>query len=242
MVDYIMNLSADPLMFSIAWEFLWIIIAFILALLFALFFEKKMRIRIRTIKYKLFPKDFRYNLFFKYYFITKINDLDSQVLTKINEQFGVYEIGKSKVKPESITINPEKLGIKVNIYLDSTNELQECEEVLEEETSKYNEFIVTIKLDSYLWISYNRLDIMRDYIALFNGIKEIVRDYCFNGELPTKSFIVCDIIRDVNKITNLNKIEDTSKKLKVSFVENNIKIVLNEPLYLMDTIKKYIGY
>lgn len=237
-----MNLSVNSLISSIVWEFSWIIIAFILGSLLTLFFEKKIRIRIRTMKYKLFPKDFRFNLFFKYYFTTKINDLDSEVFNKIKDKFIEYEIRKSKVKPESITINPEKLGNKVNIYLDSTNELQEGEEVSEDDADKYNEFILTIKLDSNLWISYNRLDIMQDYIVLFNGIKEIVRDYCFNGESPSKSFLVCDIIRDINKITNLDKIEDSSKKLKVSFVENNIKIVLNEPIYLMTTIKKYIGY
>ena len=224
------------------WEFSWIIVAFIISLVYAVFIDKKMRIKIRTFRYKLFSKDFRYNLFFKFYFKTKTNDLDSQVFTKIKKQFREYEIKKNKVMPESITINPDKLGNKVNVYLDSVNKLQESDEVSEEETNTYNEYILTIKFDNYLWIGYKRLDILRDYIALFNGIKEIIRDYCFNGESATKSFLVCDIIRDVNKITELDKIEDTSKKLKVSFVGQNIKIVLNEPIYLVNTIEKYIGY
>ncbi|MCK4798451.1 MAG: hypothetical protein KAT05_13810, partial [Spirochaetes bacterium] len=85
-------------------------------------------------------------------------------------------------------------------------------------------------------------EILNDYIALFNEIKEIVKDYCFSGRVVNKSFIVCDVIRDVNKITDLNKIDDESKKMKIPFVENDIKIVSNEPLYLIETIKKYIGY
>ena len=90
MVVYMMNLSANPLISSILWEFIWIIIAFVLGSLFTLFFQKKIRIRIRTMKYKLFKKDFQYNLFFKYYFKTKINDLDSEVFNKIKSKFMVW--------------------------------------------------------------------------------------------------------------------------------------------------------
>lgn len=235
-----MNQSTNSLIFSVVWEFCWIIIVFILGLLYAFFIDKKMRIRLRTVRYKLLSTDFRYKLFFKYYFVTKTNDLDHHVFATIKQKFKEYEIKKNKVMPESITINPEKLGVKINIYLDSANELQKSEEVPEIDT--YNEYILTIKLDTPLRIGYKRLDILRDYIALFIGIKEIVRDYCFNGESPIKSFIVCDIIRDANKITKLDKIEDIPKKLKVSFVGQNIKIVLNEPIYLMNMIKKYMGY
>ena len=223
------------------WDLLLIIVALVIGSLSTTFLSKPFKIYCRKLNYKLFSKDFKYNLFFKYYFTSKTNDLDSQVFEKIKQKFPKFNISKNKISPESMTIKPEKLGIKVNVFLDSVDELENYDEN-DESLDVSNEYVLTIKLDSFLWIGYKRLEILNDYIALFNEIKEIVKDYCFSGRLVNKSFIVCDVIRDVNKITDLNKIDDESKKMKISFVENDIKIVSNEPLYLIETIKKYIGY
>ncbi|AAM31723.1 hypothetical protein [Methanosarcina mazei] len=141
-----------------------------------------------------------------------------------------------------MTINPEELDVKVNIYLDSAKELENEESELEDNIEEDREYILTIRLDSNLRLSYKRLDILSEYAVLFSGIKDIIKRHCFAGEEETKSFLICDITRDIETIFDQKEIIDNKKKLKVSFFKQNIKIRLGESHYLMDNIRKYIGY
>jgi hypothetical protein len=201
-----------------------------------------MLIFLRTLKIRILSNDFQYSLLFKYHFTRKKRDLDSQIFQDIKSKYENFKITKVSVRPESMTINPEELDVKVNIYLDSANELATEEMELDDNIEEDREYILTIKLDSNLRLSYKRLNILSEYAVLFSGIKDIIKRYCFSGEEETKSFLICDITRDIDTVFDHKEIIDKNKNLKISFFKQNIKITLREPHYLMDNIRKYIGY
>lgn len=113
---------------------------------------------------------------------------------------------------------------------------------LDNDIKENREYMLTIKLDSNLRLSYKRLDILSDYVVLFSGIKDIIRRCCFSGETEIRSFLICDITRDINTIFDQKEIIDKTKNLKISFFKQNIKITLRNSQYLMDNVRKYIGY
>jgi len=238
-----MNLTGQASYISNAsWELFWIIVGFFICSALTCIFRKKLWIFLRTLKIKVLSDDFQYSLLFKYYFTKKVGDLDSEIFQEIKSQHENFKITRVNVKPESITIYPEELGVKVNIYLDSVDELIAEEMELDNGTKENKEYTLTIKLDSNLRVGYKRLNILSDYVVLFSGIKDIVRKHCFSGETEVKSFLICDIIRDINTVLDQKEIIDKTKNLKVSFFKQNIKITLRNSQYLMDNIRKYIGY
>lgn len=224
-----------------SYQIFWIIIAILIGYILAYLLSSKVQIFTRTLRVKIFSDDFRYNVFFKYYFLRKTNDLNVNVYRKIKSKFGEYDIRRVSIRPESMTINPVKLGIKIDIELDCTNELEanDSEETSEEEKKEYQ---LLIKLDSDLRLTYKRLDILVEYIDMFEEIKKIVEDECFGGEKERKSFLVCDIIRDFDAIFDQREIIDNTKRIKILFIGQNIKIVAEKPTHLISTIEKYIGY
>lgn len=226
-------------------EIFWIIVSILAGLLvtyiIAYYVSPTVRIKTRTLKIIFGSRDFRYNLFFKYYFTRKTNDLNTNIYRKIKTKFSEYNISRVSIRPESIIINPEKLGVKISIELDCINEL-ETNELPKDNEESGKEYQLTIRLDSDLRLTYKRLDIFEDYIDIFEEIKNIVEEECFGGEKERKSFLVCDIIRDFDKIYTGEDIIDNTKNIEVHFMEKNIKIMADKPTHLVSTIRKYVGY
>lgn len=226
-------------------DMFWVIVSAVVSLLIVsvitYYVSPKVRIGIRTLKIRFGSEDVRYRLFFKYYFTQKTNNLNVKVYQKIKTKFNEYNISRDRIRPESIVINPENLGVKISIELDCINEL-EAEETIEvnEETKK--EYQLTIRLDSDLRLTFKRLDVFEDYINIFEEIKNIVGEECFGGEKEKKSFLVCDIIRNFDKIYSGGEIIDKTKNIKIYFMGKSVKIVASKPTYLVSVIKKYIGY
>ena len=208
-------------------------------------FREKIRIFIRSIWYKIYPNDFRYNLVFSYVFENKVNDLDSTVFQNIKRDFESLKITKASIRPESMTIRSDTLGVKVHIYIDSLSDIQAVEHEKEDDVvrSEINEYKLSIKFDSELHLLSTKIDMFSEYIALFEGIKENAREYCFNNDREKRFFILCDINRgDIKKIYSGNSISNENGNTKISFVNNNIKIKSNKSSVIVGTIKKYLGY
>lgn len=226
-------------------DMFWIIVSAIVSLLIVsaitYYFSPRVRIFIRTWIIKIGLEDFCFSLFYKYYFKHKIKNLNADIYSKISTRFKEFNISRSSIRPESIIINPEKLGVKISIELDCINEL-EAEEPLEADEEKGKEYQLTIRLDSYLRLTYRRLDIFENYMSIFEEIKNIVEEECFGGERERKSFLVCDISRNFNQIYTGKDIIDNTKNTKISFMGENIKIIADKPTHLISTIKKYLGY
>lgn len=222
-------------------EVFWIVAGVPIVSIITYFCSPTVRIFFRTLRIKIFSEDFRYNVLLKCYFLRKTNDLNSEVYHKIKNKFENYEVKKVSIRPESMTIKPETFGTKIDIEINCINEL-EAEEPSQIDEESEKEYQLVIKLDTDLRLTYKRLDILRAYIDMFEEIKEIVKEECFDGLKERKSFLLCDIIRDINVIYNQKEIIDDTQHLKISFTRGNIKIVAEKSIYLIDAIQKYIGY
>lgn len=223
------------------WTIVSIVITFLVTYAIAYYFSPMVRIKTRTWKIKLGSEDVRYNLFFKYYYTRKTNNLNANVYRKIKTKFSEYNISRASIRPEAIIINPEKLGVKISIEIDCINEL-EAEELSEVSEEKRKEYQLTIRLDSGLRLTYKRLDILGSYLNMFEEIKEIVEDECFGGEKGRKPFLVCDLIRDYDVIYTGEDIVDNTQNIKIYFMGRDVKIIADKPTLLISTIKKYMGY
>lgn len=222
-------------------EVFWILISILIASVITYIYRERVRIFIRTWTIKLGSEDVLYNLVFKYYFTRKTNDLNMNIYRRIKNRFSDFNISRSGMRPESMIINPENLGVKISIEIDCSNEL-EADEFPEDNEENGKEYQLTIRLDSNLRLTFRRLDVFEDYISIFEEIKNIVEEECFGGERERKSFLICDVIRDFDKIYTGKDIIDNTKNISVFFMGKNIKIVANKPTHLVSTIKKYIGY
>ncbi|SDF85381.1 hypothetical protein SAMN04488589_1532 [Methanolobus vulcani] len=222
---------------EIFWIAISVVITFIVTAIGTYLYQKHVIIFLRSLKIKHFYRSFRYSLLLKAYYPQKTGDLDSNIYNLIKEKCKQFNITKVTVRPESMCINPENFGTKVNIFIDSIDELLGEEEITESE-----EYCLTIQLDSDLRLTYKELEIIDDYLVLMEETKNIVHEHCFGNSEEKNSFLVCEIIRDIKKITDEDTINIEKEETKVSFKENNVKITLKKPQYLTRNIRKYIGY
>jgi len=217
-----------------------ILIPIILAIV-GWFFQEETRILWRFIKFFLSNKHFQYNLVFKAFFPVKpIHALDYDVYSAISSECDNYDVSLNSVQSDTVILIPNKLGRnKILVHFDSIRELLSEEEPDE---AFPDEYTLTIKLDNDLGLGMRDLEILHDYASLFGKIREIIQRMCFNATLPTKSFLLCDIIRDLDTITSKRLLEDLKEDAKVTFQKQNITLTLNKPEYLLRLIKRYIGY
>lgn len=229
----------DELIKNAPSQMFWIIVSFIVGTILTYFFQNEVRIFLNTLRIKYLYHDFRYRLILKASFSLKTKDLDSYVYDSIKEKGKEFKITKASLRPESMSIIPEELGTKINVLIDSVHELLS---INEGESVGPDEYTLTIQLDSDLRLTYRRLEILEDYLILIKDIKKIVEDYCFSGVSEINSFMICEIIRDKNTITDKKQIEIEKEGTKISFKEKNVNIVVKNSDYLMRNISKYIGH
>ena len=217
-----------------------IIITIVIAF-FGWFFHDPSKIILRYFWIRAINSIFRFKLNCTSNYLTDVcHWFDYSIYSSLKEKCLNYDFSLNSVKPESINIIPNTLGTKIIVSLDSVQELLSEEESEEQSTS---EFKISIKLDSNLKLGINNLDELEDYIQIFKEIKIITEEHCFpNRPRETKSFFICDIIRDFKTITKLPFIKTDLEMAKISFKTKDIEITLQKPDYLIRLIKRYIAY